>query len=124
MTSHVSRFLRRDIPLWRQWIGGWTLLVLLSLCIYLFRLIPNFNLEQAMPEGFWGDLAFRAVMSCTLLLAFVVIPFLLHWMAYSCVAEPAIRLAQEKMEMRIISREDIEALSRISPGEDLVEESE
>lgn len=124
MTSNEGRFRRSDIPFWRQWIGGWTLLVFLSLCIYLFRLIPSFNLEEKMPEGFLGDLTFYALMACALLFAFVVIPFLVHWMAYSCVAEPAMRLAQERMEMSIIRREDIDALSRISPGEDLVQESE
>ena len=123
MTSHENRFCRRDIPFWRQWVGGWTFLVLLSTAIYLFRLIPDFKLEQVVPESRWGDIAFHAVMYSTLLLAFVLVPFIVHWIAYSCVAEPAIRLAQEKMEMRIIGSKEIEELPRISPGEDLGEES-
>ena len=118
MRSQDNRFQRREIPFWRQWVGGWTFLVVLSLAIYLFRLLPDFNLKEALPEGPWGDIVFRVVGACILLLVFIVLPLLVHWIAYSCVAEPAIRLAQEKMEMRIIGSKDIEELPRISPGKD------
>ena len=85
---------------------------------------PFFDLEKALAEGFWGEVVFWMVMLGSLFVLIFFIPLVLHWLAYYCVVQPTLRFIREKEKMRIISSEDIRSLPRISPGEDIAEETE
>ena len=126
MTRDESLFCRRDIPFRIRWSGGYAILCVISLCSMLARKIPApfFDLEKVMAEGFLGEVTFWLVMLGSLFVIVFFIPLVLHWLAYYCVVHPTLRFIREKEKMRIISSADVRDLPRISPGEDLAEETE
>ena len=115
MTSNDSRFRKRDIPFWMRVIWGYAIMGLITSCVQLAWKYP--------PPG--GGLPINwFVIVPVLLMLLTVVPYLLSFLAWFIVAQPAIRWALGNEQVSIISTDGMDELPRISPGEDLVEESE
>lgn len=114
MTSNDSRFRRSDIPFWMRYIWGYLILGLIVSCVQLAWKYPP---PGGLPINWF-------IIVPVLLMLFTVVPYLLSFLAWFIVAQPAIRSALGNEQLSIISSGDMDELSRISPEEDLAEESE
>ncbi len=115
MTSNNSRLRKRDIPIWMRFIWGYAIMGLISSCVQLAWKYP--------PPG--GGLPINwFVIVPVLLMLLTVVPYLLSFLAWFIVAQPAIRWALGNEQVSIISTGDMDKMPRISRGEDLAEESD